>query len=45
VEFIAPQVEADPLDFAASDFIRGIDLGGAARFIEFAADSDVCPDI
>ncbi len=32
----------DLFDFDKSDFIDGIEFGGAATFMEFAGDTDVC---
>ena len=31
----------DVFGFAPDQFIDGVDLGGAATFLEFAADSDI----
>jgi len=42
VRFIACQMTVDLFEFNTSDFIDGIELGGAALFFEFAGDSDVC---
>ncbi len=41
VKLIACQMTMDVFGFKREDFIDGIDLGGAATFLEFAADSDV----
>ena len=42
VKFIACQMTVDLFDFSKSDFIEGIDYGGAATFLKFAGDTDVC---
>lgn len=42
VSFIACQMSADLFEFQASDFIDGIEHGGAATFLEFAGEADVC---
>lgn len=42
VKFIACQMTVDLFDFQKSDFIDGIDYGGAATFMKFAGESDVC---
>jgi len=41
VKLIACQMTVDLFDFQKSDFIDGIDYGGAATFLEFAGDADV----
>jgi len=41
VKFIACQMTVDLFDFKPTDFIDGIELGGAATFLEFAGKSDV----
>ncbi len=41
VKFIACQMTVDLFDFKPSDFIGGIEFGGAASFFEFAGESDV----
>ena len=41
VKLIACQMTMDVFGFKREDFIDGIDLGGAATFLEFAADSDI----
>ncbi|MCX7186625.1 MAG: DsrE/DsrF/DrsH-like family protein [Methylophilales bacterium] len=41
VKFIACQMTVDLFDFKPSDFIEGIEFGGAASFFEFAGESDV----
>ena len=42
VKFIACQMTVDLFDFEKSDFIDGIDYGGAATFMKFAGETDVC---
>ncbi len=42
VKFIACQMTVDLFDFDKSDFIDGIEFGGAATFLEFAGDTDIC---
>ncbi len=42
VKFIACQMTVDLFDFEKSDFIDGIEFGGAATFMEFAGDTDIC---
>jgi peroxiredoxin family protein len=42
VKFIACQMTVDLFDFKKSDFIDGIEYGGAAMFLKFAGESDVC---
>jgi len=42
VKFIACQMTVDLFDYQKSDFIDGIDYGGAATFLQFAGDTDVC---
>jgi len=42
VKFIACQMTVDLFDFDKNDFIDGIEFGGAATFMEFAGDTDVC---
>jgi peroxiredoxin family protein len=42
VKFIACQMTVDLFDFQKSDFIDGIEYGGAATFMEFAGDTDIC---
>ena len=41
VKFIACQMTIDLFDFKATDFIEGIEFGGAATFFQFAGESDV----
>ena len=42
VKFIACQMTVDLFDFQKSDFIEGIEFGGAATFLGFAGNTDVC---
>lgn len=42
VKFIGCQMTVDLFGFEYGDFIDGIDYGGAAMFLEFAGDSDIC---
>ncbi len=42
VRLIACQMTVDLFEMPTSDFIDGIDYGGAATFFEFAGDSDIC---
>ncbi len=42
VKLIACQMTVDLFDMAPSDFIDGIEYAGAARFFEFAGESDIC---
>lgn len=42
VKLIACQMTVDLFEFDPSDFISGIELGGAATFFEFAGESDIC---
>ncbi len=42
VKFIACQMTVDLFEFEKSDFIDGIEYGGAAMFLEFAGDTDIC---
>ncbi len=41
VKLIACQMTMDVFGFSRDEFIDGIELGGAATFLEFAADSDI----
>ncbi len=41
VKFIACQMTVDLFDYKNSDFIKGIEFGGAATFMKFAGESDV----
>ncbi len=42
VRLIACQMTVDLFDMDASSFIDGIEYAGAARFFEFAGQSDIC---
>ena len=42
VKFIACQMTVDLFDFEASDFIDDLQWGGAATFMKFAGETDVC---
>lgn len=42
VKFIACQMTVDLFDFDKSEFIDGIEYGGAAMFLEFAGETDIC---
>ncbi len=42
VKFIACQMTVDLFEFEKSDFIDGIEFGGAATFMEFAGETDIC---
>jgi peroxiredoxin family protein len=42
VRLIACQMTVDLFDMAPGDFIEGIEYAGAARFFEFAGESDIC---
>ncbi len=42
VKFIACQMTVDLFEFDKSEFIDGIEYGGAATFLKFAGDTDVC---
>ncbi len=42
VKFIACQMTVDLFDMSHSDFIDGLEFAGAARFFEFAGESDIC---
>ena len=42
VKFIACQMTVELFGFQHSDFIDGMEYGGAASFFEFAGDSDIC---
>ena len=41
VKMIACQMTVDLFDLPTSDFISGIEYGGAATFFEFAGESDI----
>ena len=40
-KLIGCQMTMDVFGFIQSDFVEGVDIGGAATFLEFAADSDI----
>ncbi|BAN68823.1 sulfur carrier protein DsrE2 [endosymbiont of unidentified scaly snail isolate Monju] len=42
VRLIACQMTVDLFDMDTKDFIDGIEYAGAARFFEFAGESDIC---
>jgi peroxiredoxin family protein len=42
VKLIACQMTVDLFEFSNSEFIDGIEFGGAATFLGFAGDSDIC---
>lgn len=42
VKFIACQMTVDLFDFSKDDFIPNVEYGGAATFMNFAGQSDVC---
>jgi peroxiredoxin family protein len=42
VKFIACQMTVDLFEFDKNDFIDNIEFGGAATFMEFAGDTDIC---
>lgn len=42
VGFIACQMTVDLFEFKRDEFIEGIEYGGAATFLKFAGDTDVC---
>ena len=42
VKFIACQMTVDLFEFDKDEFIDGIEYGGAATFLKFAGDTDVC---
>jgi peroxiredoxin family protein len=42
VKMIACQMTVDLFEFNTSEFIDGIEFGGAATFFEFAGESDIC---
>jgi peroxiredoxin family protein len=42
VKFIACQMTVDLFDFTKDMFIDGIEYGGAATFMKFAGETDVC---
>ena len=42
VKFIACQITVDLFEFDKSEFIDNVEYGGAATFMEFAGDTDIC---
>jgi peroxiredoxin family protein len=42
VKMIACQMTVELFGFQHSDFIDGLEFGGAATFFEFAGETDVC---
>ena len=42
VKMIACQMTLDLLDVDLKDLIDGVELGGAASFLDFAGESDIC---
>ena len=42
VKMVACQMTVDLFDMNPSEFVDGIEFGGAATFFEFAGDSDIC---
>ena len=42
VKFVACQMTVDLFEFDKKDFIDGIEYGGAATFMKFAGETDVC---
>lgn len=42
VKMIACQMTVDLFEMPTSEFIEGIEYGGAATFFEFAGESDIC---
>ena len=41
VKLIGCQMTMDVFGFSKSDFISGVDIGGAATFLDFAAEADI----
>ena len=41
VKMIGCQMTMDVFGFSKEDFIDGVEVGGAATFLEFTADSDI----
>ena len=41
VNLIGCQMAMDVFGFSRSDFIEGVDIGGAATFLNFAAEADI----
>jgi peroxiredoxin family protein len=42
VKMVACQMTVDLFDMNSSEFVDGIELGGAATFFSFAGESDIC---
>lgn len=42
VKLIGCQMTVDLFEFQAEDFLDGVEFAGAASFLEFAGDSDIC---
>ena len=42
VKFVACQMTVDLFEFEKSDFIDDVEYGGAATFMEFAGETDIC---
>ncbi len=42
VKMIACQMTVDLFEYSTSEFIDGVEFGGAATFLEFAGDADIC---
>jgi peroxiredoxin family protein len=42
VKFIACQMTVDLFEFEKSEFIDGLEYAGAATFMKFAGETDVC---
>jgi len=42
VKLIGCQMTVDLFEFTPSDFIDGVEFGGASTFLGFAADADIC---
>lgn len=42
VKMVACQMTVDLFDMDPTDFIDGVEFGGAATFFEFAGESDIC---
>jgi peroxiredoxin family protein len=42
VKFVACQMTVDLFEFEKSEFIDNVEYGGAATFMKFAGESDVC---
>ena len=42
VKFVACQMTVDLFEFSKDEFIKDVEFGGAATFLGFAGDADVC---